>query len=80
MRTIFLCVGLVLVGCSNNTTSSEWRPIQSAEEARFEKAKAICNGRASETGAMAGRAWIAGAIYADSAFKGCMAEQGFIRN
>ncbi len=80
MRTIILVgLGLVLASC-NNTTSSQWRRVKSTEEGRFESAKAICNGRASETMVAAGRLWIAGAVHADSTFKGCMAEQGFVQN
>lgn len=78
MRKALLLVAIAaLVGC-NTSSSSEWREIEAnSKEARFERAKAICNGRAAETQAVAGRLWIAGAIAADSSFKGCMAQQGF---
>lgn len=68
---------IFLAGC-NSSTSNEWKPIStSSYEARFERAKTICNGRAAQTQVSAGRLWIAGAIASDSTFKACMAEQGF---
>lgn len=75
-------MGLALVSC-NSSSSSQWREIsQDTKESRFEQAKAICNGRASETALLgvAGRVWIAGAVAADNVFKSCMAQQGFAPN
>ncbi|TCA33678.1 hypothetical protein E0H70_08150 [Rhizobium leguminosarum bv. viciae] len=81
MRFIFIAaLGLVLVGCNNTTSSGQWREVQpTTKESRFERAKAVCNGRAGETQVMAGRYWIAGAIASSSTFKACMAEQGFVQ-
>lgn len=81
MRTVrklsFILLGAVLAGC-NSSSSSEWREVKtSSYETRFERAKAICNGRAAQTQVIAGRLWIAGAIAANSSFNACMAEQGF---
>lgn len=80
MRSILLAVLCASVaGCNNATTSEQWREVEpTTKNSRFEKAKAICNGRAGQTQIIAGRLWIAGAIAADSTFKGCMAEQGFV--
>jgi hypothetical protein len=65
-------------GCNNTSTSSDWKPISTGTyESRFERAKAICNGRAAETQVAAGRLWIAGAMASQSTFRACMAEQGF---
>lgn len=67
----------LLAGC-NSSSSGQWTEIPTnSPEARVERAKAICSGRASETQVAAGRLWIAGAIASDSAFRACMAEQGF---
>ncbi|RWF05819.1 MAG: hypothetical protein EOS81_02895 [Mesorhizobium sp.] len=67
----------ILAGC-NTSPSSEWRPIATGSyDARFERAKAICNGRAAATQVSAGRLWIAGAVASASTFRACMAEQGF---
>ncbi|MCL6706239.1 hypothetical protein M8R20_04425 [Pseudomonas sp. R2.Fl] len=78
MRVILaILMGTTITGC-NSSSSSEWRETSNTSyETRFERAKAICNGRAAETQIIAGRRWIAGAIASDSSFKGCMAEQGF---
>lgn len=80
MRVILLiAMGLILASC-NNSTSASWKETSSTSyEGRFERAKAICNGRAGETQVAAGRLWIAGAIGASSTFNACMAEQGFTR-
>ncbi|PLT85892.1 hypothetical protein BMJ34_32820 [Sinorhizobium medicae] len=73
----FILLGAVLAGC-NSSSSSEWREVKTnSYESRFERAKAICNGRAAQTQVIAGRLWIAGAIAANSSFSACMAEQGF---
>lgn len=62
----FILLGAVLAGC-NSSSSSEWREVKtSSYESRFERAKAICNGRAAQTQVIAGRLWIAGAIAANS--------------
>lgn len=81
MRSMFIAaLGLALVGCNNTTSSGQWREVQpTTKDSRFERAKAICNGRAGETQVMAGRLWIAGAMAANSTFKACMAEQGFVQ-
>lgn len=81
MRFMFVAtLGLGLVGCNNVTTSEQWREVRpTSKDSRFERAKAICNGRAGETQAMSGRYWIAGAIASSSTFKACMAEQGFVQ-
>ncbi|WP_246658835.1 hypothetical protein [Mesorhizobium sp. J18] len=76
MLCMLLAIGM-LASC-NSSTSSEWKPISNdSYEARFEKAMAICNGRAAETQVSAGRLWIAGAIASNSTFRACMAEHGF---
>ncbi|NRQ13449.1 hypothetical protein [Ensifer sesbaniae] len=77
MHKIWLIALAALAGC-NSSSASDWKEIQTnSKESRFERAKAICNGRAAETQVIAGRLWMAGAIAADSTFKACMAEQGF---
>lgn len=76
MRAIWVVFGGVALAACNSSSSSQWRPI-SQNEGRFEQAKAICNARAAQTMAAAGRLWIAGAAYSDITFRGCMAEQGF---
>lgn len=79
MHKVWFIALAALAGC-NSSSSSEWTEIQTnSKESRFERAKAICNGRAAETQVVAGRLWMAGAIAADSTFKACMAEQGFSR-
>lgn len=81
MRFMFIvALSMVLAGCTNTTSSGQWHEVQpTTKESRFEKAKAICNGRAGETQMMAGRYWIAGAMASGSTFKACMAEQGFVQ-
>jgi hypothetical protein len=78
-RILMVTVGLLLAGC-NNTTSSQWHEVQPTVQSKFERAKAICNGRAGETQVAAGRLWILGMAASSSTFKGCMAEQGFAQN
>lgn len=78
MRAVLIVlIGISIVGC-NSSSPNEWREVSnSSYESRFERAKAICNGRAAETQVSAGRLWIAGAIASNSSFRACMAEQGF---
>ncbi|MET3648633.1 hypothetical protein ABIC60_003285 [Phyllobacterium ifriqiyense] len=61
---------LIQPGVASSSTS---------EQSQLERAKAICNGRASQTQVNAGRLWIAGAIASNSTFKGRMAEQGYVQ-
>jgi hypothetical protein len=69
---------LVVSPCT--LSSSRWREVETnTKDARFERARAICNGRAGETQMMAGRIWIAGAIASSSSFNASMAEQGFVQ-
>jgi hypothetical protein len=76
-RCLCALSALFIAGC-NSSTSNEWKPIPTnSYDARFERAKTICNGRAAQTQVQAGRLWIAGAIASDQTFKACMAEQGF---
>jgi hypothetical protein len=80
MRVILIVCFGILAGC-NSTSSGQWREVQTVtKESRFERAKAICDGRAGETQVMAGRYWIAGAMASNSTFKACMAEHGFVQN
>lgn len=78
MRVVWIVLlGLAVAGC-NSSSSNEWQEVSnSSYQSRFERAKAICNGRAAETQMMAGRLWIAGAVASNSTFNACMAEQGF---
>jgi hypothetical protein len=79
MRAIsILLFGMLLVACNGNS-SGQWHHVSSTEQGQLAKAKAICRGRASETQVAAGRLWILGAVEADSSFKGCMAEQGYVQ-
>ncbi|MCR4268810.1 hypothetical protein [Nitratireductor sp. ZSWI3] len=78
-RYIVAILALLLVSACNNTSRDQWKTIADTDASRFERAKAICNGRAAHTQVVAGRRWIAGAIAADVAFDGCMAEQGFAK-
>ena len=76
---LILVVGLA--NCNESRQSGKWREVQSTStEARFERANAICKGRAAETQIAAGRLWIAGAVASDKSFQACMAEQGFIQD
>ncbi|MHA4731197.1 hypothetical protein [Ensifer adhaerens] len=80
LRTSIIIIAAALAGC-NSSSSSQWREVSpNTKESRFERAKAICNGRAAETQVIAGRLWIAGAFAANSSFNACMAEQGFAPN
>lgn len=80
MRSFLLGSCLLLSACTNTSSSSQWREVQAeSKDARFERAKTICNGRAAETQVAAGRLWIMGAAASSGTFKSCMAEQGFVQ-
>ena len=75
------CVGIALTACNSTSSSNEWREVEtSRKEERLHLARTICQGRAGETQVLAGRLWIMGAMAADSSFKACMAQQGFVQN
>ena len=75
---VVIFMGLLVSACTA-ASSDKWHRVSSTEQSQLERAKAICNGRSAETQALAGRAWIAGAIASSSTFKACMAEQGFVQ-
>lgn len=77
---LVLGCAFVLAACSNTTSVDEWRQVSPSKAGQFEQAKAICEGRASETQVSAGRYWIAGAAASDKVFRACMAEYGFVRD
>lgn len=80
MRKIWFCCLGLLTGCSSTSTSTEWREVQTnSPESRLERAKAVCQGDRATTQALAGRYWIMGAMAADTNFKACMANKGFVQ-
>ncbi|PDT13981.1 hypothetical protein CO670_25500 [Rhizobium sp. J15] len=73
-----VCCCACLAACTPST-NGEWHRASSTEQSQLERAKAICNGRASQTQVSAGRLWIAGAVASDNVFKACMAELGYVQ-
>ncbi|RJT32590.1 hypothetical protein D3227_26595 [Mesorhizobium waimense] len=69
---------LALAGC--NSTADQWQQATSPSFAgRYEQAKAICEGRAAENFAGANSGLLIRAVSSDAVFRGCMAEQGFVK-
>ncbi|MCW0218192.1 MAG: hypothetical protein OJI67_07700 [Prosthecobacter sp.] len=82
MRIILALAAMaIFTGCNSDPSASgKWREVRAdTKEGRLERAKAICDGQAGQTQVSAGRYWIAGAMAANSTFKACMAEQGFVQ-
>lgn len=75
---IVIFMGLLVSAC-NSSSSGKWHKASSSEQSQLQRAQAICKGRSAETQVAAGRLWIMGAIEADSTFKACMAEQGYVQ-
>lgn len=74
--TLFAAL-LALAGC--NSTADQWQSTSASASGRYEQAKAICNGRAAENFAGANSGLLIRAVSSDAVFRGCMAEQGFVK-
>lgn len=68
---------LALAGC--NSTADQWQATSPSFAGRYEQAKAICDGRAAENFAGANSGLLIRAVSSDAVFRGCMAEQGFVK-
>lgn len=65
-----------LTGCS--TTSGDWERTGNGSNAKFERAKQICQGKAAGNFGQTRGGLIVRAVTSDAVFKGCMAEQGYV--
>lgn len=68
---------LALAGC--NSTADQWQEVSPSAGGRYQRAKAICNGRAAENFAGANSGVLIRAVSSDMVFRACMAEQGFVQ-
>ncbi|EJL54877.1 hypothetical protein PMI09_02193 [Rhizobium sp. CF122] len=81
LRTICIVIlGSLLCACTSSSSSGQWHRVASTEQGQLKQAEVICRGQATNTQAAYGRLWIAGAVASESAFKGCMAEKGYVQN